>query len=128
MLKKFGIIGSNGRLGKRICDIVQEKGYSVSLFANKKEWKEIDKPDVVIDVSNRTAFEKTIDYCLRNSVPLVEGVSGLGTPEVNKLKKLSKKIPVVLAPNFSYGHNLQIQMLNIFKKNGIPSDEFEFSI
>ena len=107
MLHKLGVVGAEGRMGQTICRLAQELNAGVVLYGCRQSWEIESRPEVIIDVSHRVALPKVIDYCRSEDIPLVEGTSGLLPEDQENIRKLSELIPVVQAPNFSFGHFLQ---------------------
>lgn len=129
MLPELGIIGADGRLGRCLCALTAEHGGSVSLLGRRHGWQIQAVPDVVIDVSHRSALPDVIAYCRRHSLPLVEGVSGLRDEDQAALRQLSEQVAVVVAANFSFGHFLQRALLvHLVKLVCRQEDEGEFAI
>ena len=50
---------------------------------------------------NLDNFESIYDFCFHNKVPLVLASTGHNDTQINKLKELSKIIPILHAPNLS---------------------------
>ena len=111
MSGSIGIVGADGRLGRRIRAAAEAAGWDVTLAATSARWALDSRPEVIVDVSHRSALAAVASYCRRARVPLVHGVSGLGNAERSLLERLSADVAVVRAPNFSYGHLLQRAML-----------------
>ncbi len=107
MSTKVGLIGARGKLGRLVRRLARGMDCNVTLSASSREWKERCAPEVVIDVSHESALDNVAEYCLRERVPLVEGVSTLSSRHLEKLRGLSVKVAVLYAPNFTYGHYLQ---------------------
>jgi 4-hydroxy-tetrahydrodipicolinate reductase len=129
LLPKLGIIGADGRLGRCLCRLVSERGGIVSLLGRRHGWQIQAVPDVIIDVSHRSALPDVVAYCRSNCVSLVEGVSGLGDEGQAALRQLSEQVGVVVAANFSFGHFLQRALLvHLAKRVSRQSDEVEFTI
>jgi 4-hydroxy-tetrahydrodipicolinate reductase len=106
-----GIVGARGKLGREIEVAAAEFECAVTMTASRGEWVNTQTPDVVIDVSHDSAFTDVVDYCSLQRIPLIEGVSTLADEHLEELRRLSGKLPLVHAPNFTYGHYLQRQVL-----------------
>jgi 4-hydroxy-tetrahydrodipicolinate reductase len=111
LLPEIGIIGAGGRLGGCLCALAAELGYTVSLQGRRQSWEIRGVPQVLIDVSHPSAFPEVAAYCLREGIPLVEGVSGLPEEHLAGLRRLSQRVAVVRAANFAFGHFLQRALL-----------------
>jgi 4-hydroxy-tetrahydrodipicolinate reductase len=129
LLPKLGIIGADGRLGRCLCRLAAEHGGTVTLLGRRPGWQIQAVPDVLIDVSHRSALPDVLTYCRHNGVPLVEGVSGLQTEDQAALAQLSEQVGVVMAANFSFGHYLQrALLLHLASLLRRQPDEAEFSV
>jgi 4-hydroxy-tetrahydrodipicolinate reductase len=123
---KYGLIGPTGRMGKEVKAVMDEYGNSfVFSFDIDGEWK-IDDPQVIIDFSSPEAFNKSVDYALQFKVPLVNGTTGLKEEHINKLKNVSKDIPVVQSFNFSLGIQMLLKCTEILKEK-LPDWDIEVS-
>lgn len=123
------INGAAGRMGKRIVALACESNqFDIVGAADHAEHPDLGKdigplagiepiqvplsadfPDgaaVMIDFSLPQAADKIIDYCVKNSVALMMGTTGLSEAQTAKLKNAATKIAVVQATNMSLGMNL----------------------
>jgi 4-hydroxy-tetrahydrodipicolinate reductase len=107
MSKGLGIVGVSGRLGRQLLSLAPSAGWTVTLRVNRASWLETSPPLVVIDVSHVSMLGRVLDYCVANEAGLVYGTSNLGDAERRALLSAAEQIPVVLAPNFTFGHQLQ---------------------
>jgi 4-hydroxy-tetrahydrodipicolinate reductase len=123
---KYGLIGASGRMGKEIQSLMDEYGNTlVFSYDIDGEW-EIDKPQVIIDFSSPDVLDKTIDYALKFHVPLVNGTTALNNEQINKLKNISKNIPVAQSFNFSLGIQMLLKCTEILKEK-LPDWDIEIS-
>jgi 4-hydroxy-tetrahydrodipicolinate reductase len=82
--------------------------------------------DVAIDFSQPAAADKTIDYCLKNSVALVLGTTGLTEKQREKITAASEKIPVIYGTNMSVGMNVLFSLAG--KVASMLGDEYDTEI
>ena len=123
---KYGIIGPSGRMGKEIKSLMDEYGNTlVFTFDIDGEWQE-DTPRVIIDFSSPAAFDKGVDYALKFKAALVNGTTGLKEEHINKLKSISKEIPVVQSFNFSLGIQMLLKCAELLKEK-LPDWDMEVS-
>ena len=105
---KYCLVGAGGKLGSSINKILpdavcskvlrtlnQKKNY----FSDKSKAIELSK--VVIDVSTTSSALATLNICIEKKVPILIGVTGFNSRQLNQIKAASEKIPVMLASNFS---------------------------
>lgn len=89
MVLKIEVIGRTGKMGSAI----------VRALLNDPECEESSPPDVVIDVSCPEAFKS-------RNLPMVIGSTGHPASFFQQLEKLAESVPVMYAPNFSFGITL----------------------
>ncbi|HAG70183.1 MAG TPA: 4-hydroxy-tetrahydrodipicolinate reductase [Lachnospiraceae bacterium] len=117
--------GCNGRMGRMITDLVKDDpdagiaagvdvaGGRLSDFPVFEDIKDCDiKGDVVIDFGIASAVGGVIDYCVKNSIPLVECTTGLSDEDTKKLSEASKEIAVLKSSNMSLGVNVINKVLS----------------
>jgi len=123
---KFGLIGGSGRMGQEIELLLEESGHKcVFKYDILGEWKSGD-PEVMIDFSLPRAFKSTISYVNKYKIPLIIGTTGLSAAQLDVLKSLSKKVPVVQSYNFSVGIQMLLKCTEMLKEN-LPDWDVEIS-
>jgi 4-hydroxy-tetrahydrodipicolinate reductase len=123
---KYGIIGGSGRMGNEIESLFDEAGHKcVFKYDIVGEWKS-EMPQVLIDFSLPQAFHNTIHYAEKFKIPLVIGTTGLSVAQIDSLKVLSKKIPVVQSFNFSIGIQMMLKCTELLNEN-LPDWDVEIS-
>lgn len=128
---KFTVVGANGRMGRLISFLLEEKGFCVFRVDNSEDvCKEgeiqpqmqdlsyevnindgvisniellKEAPDVIIDFSYHTSIRGILDYATKNGIPLVIGTTGHTQEEKAMIKKASETVPIFVASNFSFG-------------------------
>ncbi len=68
--------------------------------------------DVVVDFSTPEGFARACDIAESGGMALVSGTTGLPRKSTERLAALSRKVPVIHAPNFSVGVNVLIRALS----------------
>ena len=123
---KYGLIGSEGRLGCEVKNVFNEKGYKRVFEYDVKGEVFTEKPDVIIDCSLPDVFNTTIAYVDKFSCPLVMATTGLKDEMLNKLKEISKESPVVQSYNYSVGIQIMLKLTELAKEN-LPGWDVEIS-
>lgn len=99
-------------MGACIAALARELDAALVLTASRRGgWSIERRPDVLIDVSHRSAMVDVITYCEREAVPLVSATSNLDPTDEESLVRLAQRVAVVRAANLSLGHYLQTQAL-----------------
>lgn len=135
-MTKIAIMGAGGRMGRMLIDATlnQENATLCGAFVRQDssligvdagELIGTDKAGVtlshmggfdgaceaLIDFSLPEALDETLEFCVKNNVALVMGVTGLNADAEAKLKTASEKIAIVYAGNYSTGVNLSLNLL-----------------
>lgn len=84
-----GEVAGIGKIGVKISDRIEE----------------LDA-DAVVDFSIPPATMNLLQVCAEKGVKAVVGTTGFTNEQKRKIEEFSKKIPVVLSPNFSVGVNI----------------------
>jgi len=95
------IIGGTGKLGRKIADLCPNH----SIISSKTETKgHFDRSiDLFIDVSAADVITPLLPFIIDAKKPLVIGSTGHSDQTIKTLKESSKKIPLLIASNFSKG-------------------------
>src|ERR1700751_3018177 len=111
---KFSLLvhGSTGRLGKIIVEVAQSQPDLAIQGTTRQDPvdKLIGSADDVIDVTAPTATLAVAGLCSENQTALVVGATGHNQEQIEALRLVSQRCPVLLAPNFSLGVNLLFWM------------------
>ncbi len=111
---KITVIGSSGAMGRNIINSARSRGHEIvagvdrvnlnddfPVFATHEEINV--KADMVIDFSHPHLLLPTLEFCRKNSMPLIYGTTGIGEDDDDYIWELSKIVPVVRSNNFSLG-------------------------
>ena len=104
--------GAAGRLGKMIVEVAKSQADLAAKGVTREDPidKVVSSADVVIDVSAPAATIAVARLCAENQKPLVVGTTGHTQEQIDALRRVSQRCPVLLAPNFSLGVNLLFWM------------------
>lgn len=134
MTCKIAINGFLGKMGQSIydeskksslCDVkvgcdteekINNNNFDKVMLTSDLE-KNKDLFDVVIDFSLPVSSTKMTSLCAKLKKPLSIGTTGFSKTEIEQIKIASKSIPILLAPNMSYGVNLCFSVLTKLAKN-----------
>jgi len=111
---KVVVIGSKGRMGRRICELVGHAP-DMELAAGVDQGDSLDEAlagaDVAIDFTVAAAAAENAGVCARRGVPVVVGTTGLGDAEEAAVRSAAESIPVVYSPNMSIGVNVLFELV-----------------
>ena len=71
----------------------------------------IDSGDVIIDFTMPESTLNNVQLAASKKKAMVIGTTGLSSQQIETIRKYTKEIPVVLAPNMSVGVNLLLKVL-----------------
>lgn len=106
MAIRLGIVGLNGRMGKRIAEVARGDFEVVLVGGGGRNfsWESLVKEvDVLIDFSSPEALSAYLPFMQKEGKALVVGTTGLSSKDYELLQKASQKIPLLYSPNFSLG-------------------------
>ena len=151
-MKRLIVAGATGRMGSRIaalskeypevqlCGALESKeskdiGRDIGLLLGLGETKVlisdslehiISDGDVVIDFSIPAATIQNAIIAAENGKAMVIGTTGFSKDQIEVLRRLSREIPLVLAPNMSIGVNLLFKVLKDVAR--VLGDDYDIEI
>ena len=134
---KILVIGIAGRMGKTIAECIEDtEGVELGggteragsdfisqdigevVGIGKKEITVVDDPalalkecDVTIDFTTPASSMFTLNSAAESGKPVVVGTTGFSTDQRKEIAYISKKIPLVVAPNMSIGVNVLFKLV-----------------
>lgn len=126
---KIILCGSNGKMGKVVCQIVDdsEKNEIVAKVDVNTKFDEIIKSaDVIIDFSNPSSLSDLLEYAKKNTLPVVLATTGYTKEQDKEIIEAAKQIPIFKSANMSLGVNLIINLAR--KAAKILKDDFDIEI
>ncbi|MCL1936514.1 MAG: 4-hydroxy-tetrahydrodipicolinate reductase [Defluviitaleaceae bacterium] len=98
------IIGK-GSMGNVLAKEVEMLGYNSIISRDLQDiyLKENKKFDVIIDFSHTSNLDNIFEYSKLNKTPVVIATTGFNNLQFNKIKELTKYIPVLYSANYSMG-------------------------
>ncbi|MAR95241.1 MAG: 4-hydroxy-tetrahydrodipicolinate reductase [Gammaproteobacteria bacterium] len=110
---KIFINGESGKMGSSIAKLIDDN----KNFAKVKQ-DDFLSANIVIDFSHPNSTAKIVNDCLIHRKPLIIGTTGLKEDIIEKIKKASKTIPIVMGSNMSKGIiDLKKSLQNYIKNN-----------
>lgn len=102
---KILVVG-DGRMGRAVCEKAREKKIEVVGVVSADgnfEGDGYEKVDCVVDFSHDELTQKAVDFCIKNSLPMVTGTTALSSKTKNGLARLALTSSVCASENFSVG-------------------------
>jgi 4-hydroxy-tetrahydrodipicolinate reductase len=92
-------------MGRAIIQLAPKAGLNiVAKIGRNSTWPKNGRGiDLVIEFSSPEGLSQALAWCLKNKKPLVSGATGLKASAATKLKKASRKIPILWSANMSLG-------------------------
>lgn len=81
-------------------------------------------PDVIIDFSIPVATFPILDFAKKNNIPIVIATTGFTEKEEEKIKEISKNLPIFKSSNMSYEINLMSKIVASLAKK-LPESDIE---
>ena len=81
-------------------------------------------PDVIIDFSIPIATFPILDFAKKNNIPIVIATTGFTEKEEEKIKEISKNLPIFKSSNMSYEINLMSKLVASLAKK-LPESDIE---
>lgn len=123
---KLVVCGARGRMGREVLSLVNEEKEKWELvgIVESPTHPEIgmeiykglrltchleevaQKGAVIIEFTTPRASLEHLDIACKRGVPCVIGTTGFRESEIERIRQISEKIPVLLSPNMSIGINL----------------------
>ena len=133
MKKTVGIVGSTGRMGGVLADVINSSEFVVGIGFGLGQEPQVElatvflENDFVVDFSNAGLVERLLKEALINPKPLVICTTGWSAEDYKEqLAELSVIVPVVIATNTSIGAFLQRYLVR--KLAGVLSADYDIDI
>lgn len=137
MSTRVGIVGANGRMGRRLIEAAHQGGQTQMGAAFARSGSPLigqdagqiagigqigvpvvddlpghgDDFDVLIDFTSIDATMRHLEICRAAGRAIVIGTTGLSEAQKETLQAAARDIPIVFAPNMSIGINVLLQVL-----------------
>lgn len=126
---KVAVAGAGGKMGRAVIEAVQADKSLVlasSFDIGDDAAKAIAAGDVLIDFTRPEGTLAHLAHGLKLGKSMVIGTTGLSESDLAKIRSASKKIAIVLAPNFAVGVNAVFKLAEIAA--GILGDDYDVEI
>lgn len=125
---KIAVNGANGRMGHELIGIISGNSelYYLALArmfsfdpANANDVRfqgvlpEETDAEVLIDFSSHDRIEETLNWCIRQKLPLVIGTTGFSKGQIDLIYNASMVIPIVYSANMSLSVNVLFEVVKL---------------
>lgn len=110
---RYGLIGASGRLGSEVKKVFNENNYELIFSYDIEGETRKGRPELLIDCSLPEVFPKSLEYIKEFDVPLIIATTGLSDENINELKKISQRVPVVQSYNYSTGIQILLKLTEL---------------
>ena len=109
-MKAVFINGATGKMGAEVSLLENDKNFQVS--------NSIKTANLIIDFSRPESTINILKTAVELNIPIIIGTTGFNKNELNKIKKASDHIPILLSYNLSTGiHKLKKILINFLSDN-----------
>ena len=126
---RIAVAGAKGKMGRAVIEAVRADK-ALALASSFDVGDDVDKAiaagDVVIDFTRPEGTLAHLERCLKHGKAMVIGTTGLSAADRKKIDDGSKRIPIVLSPNFAVGVNAVFKLAETAA--GILGDDFDVEI
>ncbi|MDR2676793.1 MAG: 4-hydroxy-tetrahydrodipicolinate reductase [Endomicrobium sp.] len=133
---KVTICGAGGRMGQAVITMIGSGSYSdieicgalecdknkiiktseLLIFSIDNLDKFLSEADILIDFTNPNSTLKSLEIAKTHKVPVVIGTTGFNESQKEKIKIISRDIPIVCSPNMSIGVNILFKLVEAVAK------------
>ena len=135
---KIAVSGASGKMGLEIINLINKTkslilnsaldqkdsphiGNIIKNSDNKQIQIDFDysnnrDDDVLIDFTRPEASLHYLPFCVKNNISMVIGTTGFDEFQFNQIKSATNEIPILVAPNMSFGVNATMRLLEFATK------------
>ena len=100
-------------LGKDLGALIGKSNTNINIIEGISNEKDID---LIIDFSRPQNSIEVLQFARNENIPMLIGTTGFNEDELDEINKISKEIPLLLAPNTSMGIALLKKILDYSKE------------
>jgi 4-hydroxy-tetrahydrodipicolinate reductase len=102
---RAALIGAAGRMGQAIAAAAGAESVQIVSKIDQGDEIRLADAEVIVDFSEPGGTNALCDAAMKVNIPLVIGTTGHSAGQRDKIESTAKKLPIVLAANFSVGVN-----------------------
>jgi len=131
---KLAVSGAHGRMGSTIANLaVKDNEFNLAALLEHKDHvhlgksihgitvtsdnDQLQRADCLIEFTLPEATMANLKACVKHSVKMVIGTTGLNAEQEARVREASKRIPIVYASNMSIGVNTLFKLIQIAGKS-----------
>ena len=108
---RIALIGGYGRVGREVAKVLEEKGYDFFIIGSGDDFSRYKEADLLIEFTNRQANVEHLEQVLKDPRPYIIGTTGFHEEDFQLMEELSRRVPVLVAFNFSVGINVLLKVI-----------------
>ena len=112
-------------LNERVSSTIPQFVKSETCFSADIE-NAISDSDIIVECSGAGAFDQYLPYYERASLPIIFTSTGFTPTQYSQIEKLSKSMPILVAPNLSAGVNISFKLVEMASR--VAMDPVDVSI
>ena len=101
MKKKVLIVGSKGKMGSAVCEVLKND-YDIICVKERENWAKFSA-DLIIDFGSAESSVLSAEMSFKMGVPLIIGSTGQSKKQLEEIDKLCADVPFMVCANFSVG-------------------------
>lgn len=108
------IYGIKGTMGRAIKELALQDSYWNNIYGLDRNTPNPENGiefDVLVDFTHESALGDVLNIALGKNLPLVIGTTGYNKEQLDKIKEVSTKIPILHATNMSLGMNILFSLV-----------------
>jgi len=130
---RVAVNGIMGRMGRLIAEKVREEedlelvagfdviegevaGIRVSNPSEAERVLSTNPVDVIVDFSTPEASKRITELASEKGIPVIIGTTGFSEEDLKRIEELSRKIPIIISPNFALGVNVFWHLIEEIEK------------
>ena len=119
---KIALIGSNGKMGKAVSEVIKDGDEIVAKIDSENVLKKSVTADVIIDFSTAENRQEYINFSFKKKVPYCCFATAISTEDMKEFHTLAKRVPVLVSSNASLGANFLFEMVELASQK-LPNSE-----
>lgn len=101
-MKRIAVVGAKGKMGSVVCETLSKYFDVVKIDVGDNIFN-CQNIDMVIDFANSKSSTKSVEFAVKNNIPVIIGSTGQTEAQEKFIKSAGEQIAVLKCSNFSIG-------------------------